>query len=106
VDVQVIGANLDQDFQISQKLQSEIAGLPGAVDVFVRQHPDYPTVNVNVDRILADEAGLTQKDVATSPDFSHTLRLPPWAMPAMGFDRRNPKNSAYTSATCIRQSGS
>jgi multidrug efflux pump subunit AcrB len=66
VDVQVIGANLDQDFQISQKLQSEIAGLPGAVDVFVRQHPDYPTVNVNVDRILADEAGLTQKDVATS----------------------------------------
>jgi multidrug efflux pump subunit AcrB len=66
VDVQVIGANLDQDFQIAQKLQNEIAGLPGAVDVFVRQHPDYPTVNVNVDRILADEAGLTQKDVATS----------------------------------------
>jgi multidrug efflux pump subunit AcrB len=27
---------------------------------------DYPTVDVSVDRVLADEAGLTQRDVATS----------------------------------------
>jgi len=40
--------------------------LPGAVDVFIRQRLDYPTVDVNVDRILADEAGLTQRDVASS----------------------------------------
>ncbi len=66
VDVQVSGKDLAQNFEIARKLQNEIAGLPGAVDVFLRQHPDYPTVNVNVDRILADEAGLTQKDVATS----------------------------------------
>ncbi len=60
------GNNLAENSQIAQKLQSEIAGLPGAVDVFVRQRLDYPTVDVNVDRILADEAGLTQKDVASS----------------------------------------
>jgi multidrug efflux pump subunit AcrB len=66
IDVQVAGNNLDQNFQIGQKLQSHIAGLPGAVDVFVRQRADTPTVNVNVDRILANEAGLTQRDVATS----------------------------------------
>ena len=42
-------------------------GPPGAVDVFVRQRLDYPTVDVNVDRILwADEAGLTQRDVCSS----------------------------------------
>src|SRR5580658_5834768 len=39
---------------------------PGAVDVFVRQRQDYPTMDVNVDRILTNEAGLTQKDVASS----------------------------------------
>jgi multidrug efflux pump subunit AcrB len=66
VDVQVSGNNLAQDFQVAQKLQTEVAGLPGAVDVFVRQRVDYPTVDVNVDRILADEAGLTQRDVASS----------------------------------------
>ena len=66
VDVQVTGNNLAQNSQVAQKLQSDIAGLPGAVDVFVRQRLDYPTVDVNVDRILAGEAGLTQRDVASS----------------------------------------
>jgi multidrug efflux pump subunit AcrB len=66
VDVQVSGNNLDHNAQVAQNLQREIAGVPGAVDVFIRQRLDYPTVDVNVDRILADEAGLTQKDVASS----------------------------------------
>src|SRR5271154_4169804 len=66
VDVQVTGNNLTQNAQVAQKLQNDIAGLPGAVDVFVRQRLDYPTVDVNVDRILAGEAGLTQRDVASS----------------------------------------
>jgi multidrug efflux pump subunit AcrB len=66
VDVQVTGNDLDQDFQVAQQIQSKIAGLPGAVDVYARQRRDYPTVNVNVDRVLANEAGLTQRDVASS----------------------------------------
>jgi len=66
VDLQVTGNNLAQNSQVAQKLERDIAGLPGAVDVFVRQRLDYPTVDVNVDRILAGEAGLTQRDVATS----------------------------------------
>src|SRR5258706_12599075 len=56
IDVQVAGNDLAQNSQIALKLQNEIAGLPGAVDVFVRQHPDYPTADGNVDRILPDEA--------------------------------------------------
>ena len=54
------------NYQIATQLRNEIARLPGAVDVFIRQDIDYPTVNVNVDRIKADEAGLTQRDVASS----------------------------------------
>jgi multidrug efflux pump subunit AcrB len=71
VDIQVTGRSLDQDHQVVGNLlreitQREIAALPGAVDVFARQRQDYPTMDVNVDRILANEAGVTQKDVATS----------------------------------------
>jgi len=66
VDIQVTGRSLDQDHQVVETLQREIAALPGAVDVFVRQRQDYPTMDISVDRILANEAGLTQKDVATS----------------------------------------
>ena len=43
-----------------------MAAIPGAVDVFVRQEVNTPTVRVNVDRVLANEAGLTQRDVANS----------------------------------------
>jgi hypothetical protein len=39
---------------------------PYTFDVFVRQQVDYPTVMVNVDRLRADEVGLTQKDVDSS----------------------------------------
>jgi multidrug efflux pump subunit AcrB len=66
VDVQITGNNAQQNYQIAAQLKNRIAGLPGAVDVFIRQQMDYPTVNVNVDRIRADEAGLTQRDVASS----------------------------------------
>src|SRR6266849_3126120 len=50
VDVQVSGKDLVENTKVAQKLQNQIAGLPGAVDVFVRQRLDYPTVDVNVDR--------------------------------------------------------
>jgi multidrug efflux pump subunit AcrB len=66
IDVQVTGNDASAGYRIATQLQREIAQLPGAVDVFVKQQVDYPTVTVNVDRIRADESGLTQKDVASS----------------------------------------
>jgi multidrug efflux pump subunit AcrB len=66
IDVQVTGNDAVANYQIASQLRYEIARLPGAVDTFVRQQMDYPTVKVNVDRIKADESGLTQKDVADS----------------------------------------
>ena len=66
VDVQVTGNDAERNYEIATELRRQIALLPGAVDVFVRQQVDYPTVMVNVDRLRADEVGLTQKDVASS----------------------------------------
>ena len=66
IDVQVTGNDAAKNYQIAEALRTAIAGLPGAVDVFIRQPVDYPTVKVNVDRVRANEAGLTQRDVASS----------------------------------------
>ena len=66
IDVQITGNDAVKNYQIAETLRTAIAGLPGAVDVFIRQLLDYPTVNVNVDRVRANEAGLTQRDVASS----------------------------------------
>jgi multidrug efflux pump subunit AcrB len=66
VDVQVTGNDAAANNRVAAQLRSDIAQLPGAVDTFVRQQVDYPTVKVNVDRVKADESGLTQKDIADS----------------------------------------
>jgi multidrug efflux pump subunit AcrB len=66
IDVQVTGNDAAANYRIASQLRGEIAQLPGAVDTFVRQQVDYPTVKVNVDRIKADGSGLTQRDVASS----------------------------------------
>jgi len=66
IDVQVTGNDATGNYQIATQLRDQIARLPGAVDTFIRQQVDYPTVKVNVDRIKADESGLTQRDVADS----------------------------------------
>jgi multidrug efflux pump subunit AcrB len=66
IDVQVSGNDAAANYRFASQLRDEIARLPGAVDTFVRQQVNYPTVKVNVDRLKADESGLTQRDVANS----------------------------------------
>ena len=66
IDVQVIGRNAQANWQIAQQLQRRMAGIPGAVDVHIRQELNSPTVDVDVDRTKADQAGLTERDVANS----------------------------------------
>src|SRR6185369_13004003 len=65
-DIQITGNDNAANFAIARDLRKKIAALPGAVDGFVKQQEDYPTVNVVVDRVRADGAGLTQRDIASS----------------------------------------
>ena len=66
IDVQVIGRNAAANYQIAQRLQTQIARIPGAADVHVHQVVDYPEIRVAVDRSKAGMVGLTQRDVSTS----------------------------------------
>jgi multidrug efflux pump subunit AcrB len=68
IDIQVTGplAESDKNFQVAQQIANELKGVPGAVDVHVQQILDAPRIMINSDRALAQQVGLTQRDVANS----------------------------------------
>jgi multidrug efflux pump subunit AcrB len=68
IDIQVTGplAEADANFSIAQQIATELRGVPGAVDVHVQQILDAPRIMVDSDRALAQQVGLTQRDVANS----------------------------------------
>ncbi len=66
IDVQVTGEDLDADHQYATKLLHKIQRVTGVDDARIQQVFNYPQVNVKVDRTLAQQVGLTEKDVADS----------------------------------------
>jgi multidrug efflux pump subunit AcrB len=67
IDVQVVGAPGQDDATqaLAQRLIERIKKVPGAVDVHLAQVPREPAMRVDVDRTLARQAGLTERDVAS-----------------------------------------
>ncbi len=66
IDVQVIGNNQAANYAYATTLLKGIRSVPGVADVRIQQVFNYPQINVNVDRTLASEVGLTQRDIANS----------------------------------------
>jgi multidrug efflux pump subunit AcrB len=66
IDIQIVGANAAQNYALAQKIRDQVATIPGAVDVFINQEVNTPSVQVNVDRTMANYAGLLQRDIANS----------------------------------------
>ena len=64
IDVQVVG-HAEENYEVARKLASEIAHIPGAADVRVQQVMDAPEIRFSVDRVRAQQLGLSQKDVAS-----------------------------------------
>jgi multidrug efflux pump subunit AcrB len=66
IDLQVIGVNQPADYRYAAELLQRVRQVPGIADARIQQVFDYPQINVNVDRTLAAEQGLTESDVAKS----------------------------------------
>jgi len=66
IDVQVIGNNQKANYAYATDLLKRIRQVSGIADLRIQQVFNYPQVNVEVDRTLASEVGLTQRDVANS----------------------------------------
>src|SRR5712671_1885792 len=64
IDIQLTGQSYARNYVIAQQIANRLRHVPGAVDVHVRQLMDNPTLHLDVDRVRAQEVGLTQRDVA------------------------------------------
>ena len=66
IDVQVKGPRREQLYPFAKKIEAEIRGIPGAVDVHLHQVVATPELQINVDRTRAQQIGLTERDVANN----------------------------------------
>jgi len=66
IDVQVIGGKLKNNYAYANDLLKRIRKVSGIADLRIQQVFNYPQINVDVDRTLAAEVGLTERDVANS----------------------------------------
>jgi multidrug efflux pump subunit AcrB len=66
IDVQVIGNNQKANYAYATDLLKRIRTVSGIADLRIQQVFNYPQINVDVDRTLAGEVGLTERDIANS----------------------------------------
>lgn len=72
IDIKVLGMNRKNDVEIAQKIKHGVRNIPGACDVSIHQAASAPHFHFEVDRIRAEQIGLSQKDVSDSLNISLT----------------------------------
>ncbi|WP_441288344.1 efflux RND transporter permease subunit [Sorangium sp. KYC3313] len=67
INVQVVGpiGKEDETYAVALKIADRMERIPGAVDVHLAQVPARPQLRIDVDRTMADQLGLSQRDVAS-----------------------------------------
>jgi CzcA family heavy metal efflux pump len=87
IDVQVIGRK-PENRAYAEAIFKRIKRIPGVADPRIQQVFDYPTIDVNVNRTLADEIGLTEQNVTTDMqvNLAGSLQTSPtfWLNPKNG----------------------
>jgi multidrug efflux pump subunit AcrB len=66
IDLQIVGNDVAANRAYADTLLRRIVRVPGIVDARVQQEFNEPTLNVTVNRTLAQLVGVTEKDAATS----------------------------------------
>ncbi len=64
IDVRVLGKDAAATQKIAVELRNQIKNVAGTADVFIQQQFSAPEIDVNVDRLKAQQLALTQRDVA------------------------------------------
>jgi len=89
MSVQVMGHNLIADRLFAEKVRKEMAKIPYLRDLQWGQAQDYPTCEVNIDRELAGQLGITPEQIGMSlqPAFfsSRFVKLSLWRDKDSGF---------------------
>ncbi len=66
IEVAVEGISLQDDYAYARKVQAQMAKLTFLRDLQLPQAPDFPTLDINIDRERAGQFGLTMADVVRS----------------------------------------
>ena len=66
MDIAVSGMDLKAAHETATQIAQKVRRLPGVSDVLVPQDMDYPALDLNIDRVRADQLGLSAKEVVSS----------------------------------------
>ncbi|WP_296654869.1 efflux RND transporter permease subunit [Paraburkholderia sp.] len=66
IDVQIVGRDVAGNRAFAANLLARLRGVPGFVDTRIQQPGDLPRIFIDVDRTRAQQAGYTQRDVASN----------------------------------------
>jgi multidrug efflux pump subunit AcrB len=88
IDVQVVGAfgNEEATAGVARQLVDRIRKLPGAADVHLAQVVKQPEIRIDVDRTMAGQLGLTERDIAS--DLLVSLASSAIVAPSYWLDKR------------------
>src|SRR5215467_5857405 len=88
IDIQLSGQNYMQNYLIAQQIANRLRHVPGAVDVHVQQLMSNPALQLDVDRVRAQQVGLSERDVAQNllVSLSSSFQTSPtfWVNPKNG----------------------
>jgi len=90
IDIQLSGQNYAQNYAIAQRIANRLRHVPGAVDVHVQQLMSNPMLHLDVDRVRAQQVGLSERDVAQNllVSLSSSFQTSPtfWVNPKNGVE--------------------
>jgi multidrug efflux pump subunit AcrB len=66
LDVQIVGRDTAGNFAAASQIAAKMRDIPGAVDVHIQQQFDQPRLQFDLDRVRAQQVGLTTRDVSSS----------------------------------------
>ncbi|RZK22443.1 MAG: efflux RND transporter permease subunit [Hymenobacter sp.] len=66
IDIQVSGRDKAANQRIAEELKGKVSAVSGIVDAFIYQAFDQPQIRLDIDRVRAQQAGLTQRDIANN----------------------------------------
>ena len=85
IDVQLAGPDVRQNFNLARELLPRLKAIPGAADVHIQQAYNQPQLDIDVDRVKAQQVGMTESTVASNAlvSLSNSFQTAPnfWVSP-------------------------
>jgi multidrug efflux pump subunit AcrB len=88
IDLEVVGpvGSEDRSLAFAEQIAAKVKNVPGAADVHLAQVQKVPSLEVNIDRTMAQQAGLSERDVAS--DLLVSLSSSGQVAPTYWLDKR------------------